>query len=58
MKKKTHHKKEYLNLKRKSCGGALKQDHSTYDLAVRNVSCILNNTCRLITCMASAVQTC
>lgn len=38
--------KERLNLNRQSCGRALKQDLITYELAVRDVHCILNSTCR------------
>lgn len=38
--------KEHLNLNRQSCGRALKQDFITYELAVRDVYCILNSTCR------------
>lgn len=38
--------KEHLNLNRQSCGRALKQDLITHELAVRDVHCILNSTCR------------
>lgn len=38
--------KEHLNLNHQSWGRALKQDFITYELAVRDVPCILNSTCR------------